>query len=95
MGVCGMMDHSASPGQMSVIPDGTAVVGKVIIQTLGAIDVGMLTLLTFLICSEHLFWILAFSLVYKADMQVGGLANGRRGVFKLQNCPLAFYHVLN
>ena len=55
MGVCGMIDLSASPGQMSVIPDGTAAVGEVIIQTLGAIDVGMLTLLAFLICSENLF----------------------------------------
>ena len=95
MGVLGMIDPGASPGQMSVIPDGIAVIGEVIIQTLGAIDVGMLTLLAFLICSEHLFWILSLSLVYKADMQVDGLASGRRGVFKLQNCLLAFWHVLN
>ena len=33
MGVCGMTDLGASPGQMSVIPEGSAVVGKVIIQT--------------------------------------------------------------
>ena len=88
-----MMDLGASPGQMSVIPDGTAVVDEVIIQTLGAIDVGMLTLLAFLICREHLIWILALSLVYEADMQVGGLVGGRRGVVKLQNCPLAFWYV--
>ena len=50
-----MTDLGASPGQMSVIPDGTAVEGEVIIHTFGAIDVGMLTLLAFLICSEHLF----------------------------------------
>ena len=55
MGICGMTDLGASPGQMSVIPDGTAVVGEVIIQKFGAICVGMLTLLAFLICTEHLF----------------------------------------
>ena len=80
---------------MSVIPDGTAAVVEVIIQTFGAVDVGMLILLTFLICSEHHFWMLALSLGYKADTQVGGLASGRRDVFKLQNSPLAFCHVLN
>ena len=90
-----MMDLDTPSGQMSVIPDGTAAVGEVIIQTLGTIDVGMLPLLSFLICSEHLFWIITLSLVYKADIQVGGLPGGRRGVFKLQNCPLAFWHVLN
>ena len=30
MGVCGMMDLGAVPGQMNVIPYGTAVVGEVI-----------------------------------------------------------------
>ena len=55
MGVCGMMDLGASPGQMSVIPYGTAAVGEIITWTLGAIHVGMLILLTFLIYSEHLF----------------------------------------
>ena len=62
-----MMDLGASPGQMSVIPDGTVTVGEVITQTFGELDVGMLTLLAFLICSEHLFWIIALSLVYKVD----------------------------
>ena len=33
MGVCGMMDQGASPGQMSMIPDGTAVGGDVTNQT--------------------------------------------------------------
>ena len=95
MGVCSMMDLGAAPGQMSVIPDGTAVVGEVITQSFGATDVGMLILLAFLICSEHLFLILALSLVYKADIHIGEFVNGRRGVFKLQNCLLAFWHVLN
>ena len=48
VGVCGLTDLGASPGQMSMIPDGTAAVGEVVIQTFGAIDVGMLA---FLICS--------------------------------------------
>ena len=87
MGICGMTDLDACPGQM--IADSTAVVGEVI-QTFGAIDVGMFTLLAFLICSEHLFWMLALSLEYKADIHLGGFAGGRSGVFKLQNCPLAF-----
>ena len=94
MGVCGMTDLGAFLGQMSVILDGAVVVGEVIMQTFGAIDVGMLTLLAFLICSEHLIWMLALSLPYKADTQVGGLVSSRRGVFKLQNCPLAFWHAL-
>ena len=41
----------------------------------------MLTLLAILICSEHLFLMLALSLAYKADIQVGGFVSGRRGVF--------------
>ena len=88
MGVCGMTDLGAYPGQMSVIPDGTAAVGEVIIQTFEAMDIGMPMLLDLLICSEHLFWIL--SLAYKADMQVGGLVSGRSGMFRLPNCLLAF-----
>ena len=94
-GVCGVTDLGASPGQMSVIPEGTAVVGEVIIQTFGAMDVGMLMLLAFLICREHLLWILSLSLAYRADTHVGGLAHGRSGVFNMQNCLLAFWHVLN
>ena len=95
MGVCGMMGLGASSGQMSVIPDDTAVGSEVIIQTFGVIDASMLTLLAFLICSEHLFSMLALPLVYKAVIHIGGFASGRRGVFKLQNCWLAYWHVLN
>ena len=94
MGVHGVMDLSAASGQMSVIADGTAVVGEVITQTFGVIDVGVLTLLAFLICSEHLFWMLALSFAYKTDIQEGGFLSSRRGVFKLQNCLVAFWHVL-
>ena len=95
MGVCVLMNLGASSGQMSIIPVDTAAGTEINIQTFGAIDVGMLTLLAFLICSEHLFSMLALSLVYKADINVGGFTSGRRGVFKLQNCPLSFWHVLN
>ena len=95
MGVCGMMDLGASPGQISIIPDDTAVGGEVIIQMFGVIDVHMLTLLAFLICSEHLFLMLAFSLAYKAVIHVAGIESGRRGVFKLQNCLLTCWHGLN
>ena len=91
-GVCGMTVLGTSAGQTSVNPEGTAVVVKVIIHIFGAMDAGYAYLLTFLICSEHLFWIL--SLAYQADTQVGGLAGGRSGVFKLQNCPLAIWNVL-
>ena len=80
---------------MSVIPEGTAVVGDIIIHTFWATDIGMLMLLTFPIDKEHLFWIMSLSLAYEADMQVGGLASGRNGVFNIQNCLLAFWHVLN
>ena len=55
----------------------------------------MLTLLGFMICSEHLLLMLTLSLVYKVEIQVGGFASSRRGVFKLQNCPLAFWNILN
>ena len=95
MGVCGMTDLCASPGQLSVIPEGTGAVGEVIIQTFGDMDIGMLILLAFLICREHLFWILSLSLAYRADTQVGGLASGRSGVFNMQNCLFTFWHVLN
>ena len=64
-------------------------------QTFGTIDVDMLILMAFLIYSENPFWMLALSLAYKADIQVGGFVGNKRGVFKLQNCQLAFWHVLN
>ena len=95
MGACVLMNLGASSGQISVIPVDTDVGAEVSIQTFGTIDVGMLTLLAFLICSEHLFLMLALALAYKAAIHVGRFAIGRRGVFKLQNCPLAFWHLLN
>ena len=77
MGVCGMIVLSASPGQMSVILAGTAAGEEVIIHTFGAMNVGVLMLLAFLICRKHLFWILSLSLAYRADTHAGGLASGR------------------
>ena len=82
MSVCGMTDLGASPGRMSVIPEGTATVGEAIIKTFGAMDVGMPMLLALLICD--LFWILSLSLAYKADTQVGGMVSSKSGVFKLE-----------
>ena len=94
MGVCILMNLGASSRQMSIIPVDTVAGAEVNVQTFGAIDVGMLTLLAFLICSEHPFLMLALSLAYKADIHVGGFVSGRRGVFKLQNCLQDFWHVL-
>ena len=73
-----------------MILTGTAVVDEVIIQTFGAMDDGMLMLLAFCICREHLFRILSLPLAYRADTHVGGLANGRNGVLNMPNCLLAF-----
>ena len=64
----------ASSGQRSIIPVDTAVDAEVSIQTFGAIGVRMLTLLAFLICSEHLFSMLALSFAYKTAIHVGGFA---------------------
>ena len=54
MGVCGVIVLSASPGQMSVIPAGTAAGKEGMIHTFRAMDVGMLMLLAFLTCRDHL-----------------------------------------
>ena len=91
MDVCILMYLDASSGQMNIIPVDTAAGAEVNIQTFGVMDAGMLTLYAFLISSEHLFSMLALSLVYKADIHIGGFARGRRGVFKLQNCLLACF----
>ena len=67
------MNLGASFGQMSIIPVETAAGVEVSIQTFGAIGVVMLTLLAFLICSEHLFSMPALSLTYLAAIHIGGL----------------------
>ena len=62
MGVCGVITLGASPGHMSVTLAGAAAGEEVIIHIFVAMGVGTLTLLAFLTCREHLFWILFLSL---------------------------------
>ena len=76
MGVCVLMNLDVSSGQMSIIFVDTAVGAEVSIHTFGAIGVGMLTLLAFLICSEYLFSIPALFFAYNAAIHVGGFASG-------------------
>ena len=76
MGVCVLMNVGASSGQIIIIPVNATVGAEVSIHTLGAIGVGMVTLLVFLICSEHLFSIPALFFVYIAVIHDGGLASG-------------------
>ena len=54
MGVCDWRNLGASSGHMSKILAGTAAGEEVIIHLFGAMDAGMLTLLAFLTCREHL-----------------------------------------
>ena len=93
--VCVLMNLGAWLGEIIIIPINTAVGVEVIIHTLGAISVGMVALLVFLIYSEHLFSIPALFFVYIAAIHVGGWASGWRGVLILQNCPLACWYILN
>ena len=76
MSVCVLMNLGAASGQMSIIPVNSTVGAEVSIYTFGAIGVGMLTLLMFLICSEHLFSIPVLFLVYIAVMLDGGFVSG-------------------
>ena len=70
------MNLSAASRQMSIIPVDTTVGAEVCIHTFGAIGVGMLALLAFLICTEHPFSITALFFVYIAAIHDGGLACG-------------------
>ena len=74
MGVCVLMNLGASSGHIIIIPVNTTVGAEVSIHTFGAIGVGMVALLGFLICSEHLFSISALFFVYIAVIHDGGLA---------------------
>ena len=65
-----------SSGQIIIIPGDITVVADVSIHALVAIGVKMVTLLVFLICSEHLFPIPALFFVYIAVIHDGGLASG-------------------
>ena len=76
MGVCILMNLGASPGQIINIPGDTTVGADVSIHTLGAIGVGMDTLLVFLICREHLFSIPALFFAYIPVIHEDGLASG-------------------
>ena len=76
MGVCVLMNLGAAFRQMSITPVNTAVVAEVSIHTFGVNGVGMLTLLAFLICSEHLFSIPALFFVCIAATHDGGFASG-------------------
>ena len=76
MGVCVLMNLGSSSGQMGVIHVDTAVGTEINILTFGAIGVVMLTLLAFLICSEHLVSILALFFAYIVAIHDGGLAMG-------------------
>ena len=95
MGFCILMNLGASSGQMRVIPVSTADGAEISIHIFGAIDVWMLILFTYLIWNEHLISMLASFLAYIAVMHDGGLAWGWRGALILQNCLIAFLHVLN
>ena len=95
MGVCVLMNLGVFSGQMNIIPVDTAVGAEVSIQTFGANDVGMLTLLAFLFCSENIFSMPTLSFAFKAAIHIGGFVSSRRGVPKLQNCLVAIWHVLN
>ena len=53
----------------------------------------MLTSEVFLICDEHLEVIVAKYLVYIAEVRVGGLASGWKGVGMVQNCPFAAWQI--
>ena len=75
MGICVLIILSAASRHMSVIPVDTTVGVKVSIHTFGAIGVRMLTLLVFLICSQHPFSILALFLVDIAAIHDGGFAS--------------------
>ena len=76
MGVCILINLGAASRKMSIITVHTTVGAEVSIHTFGANGLGMLILLAFLICSEHLFSISALFFVYIAVMHDGGFASG-------------------
>ena len=76
MGVYVVMNLGVSLEQMSVIPGDTAVGAEVSIHTFRAIGAGMLTLLAFLICNEHLFSMPALFFAYDAAIHIGGFESG-------------------
>ena len=82
MGFSTLMNVVAFPGQMRLIVFAGAESGVVRIKTFGAICDGMVTSKVFLTCSDHHAEMLARFLGYKAEVHIGGLANGWKGVGK-------------
>ena len=80
MGFSTLMNVVAFPGQIRVIVFAGEESGVVGIQTFGAICDGIVTSEVFLTCSKHHAEMLARFLVYKAEVHVGGFANGWKGV---------------
>ena len=76
LGVCVLMNLGTSSRQIIIIPINTIVGAEVSIHTLGAIGVGMVALLVFLTCSEHLFSNPTLFFVYTAVIHDGRLASG-------------------
>ena len=76
IGVCVLMNQGAASGQINIIPVDAAVGVEVRIHTFGAIDVGILTILAFLICSEHHFSNPTLFFAYIAVIHDGGLVSG-------------------
>ena len=76
IGVCVLMNLGASSGQIIIIPGDTMVNDDVSTHTFGAIGMGIVALLAFLICSEHLFSIPAMFFAYIAVKHDCGLASG-------------------
>ena len=64
------------PGQIRVMASSGAEGGVVMIQTLGAICMGILTSGFLLTCSEQCAEILVMFLEYKAEIHIGRFANG-------------------
>ena len=73
MGVCILGNLCASSGQIIIIPVDTTVGSEVSIHTFGTMGVGVVALLVFLICIEHLLSIPALFFAYIHD---DGLASG-------------------
>ena len=90
-----VINFDVPPGQMSIMAVVVAEGVVVNIQMLGVSWDGILTSWVFLICSEDLVEMLHAFLVYRAVMRDCGFASGWKGVISLQNCPLAFWQVLN
>ena len=80
-----LMVSMGRAGQISVVVAGGACVGVVISQTSGAICVGRLVSKAFVTFTEQWAVISDRLLVYRAVMQLGGLASGWYGEVILQN----------